>query len=153
MPAKIEDGKIVLDSGERLVMDGIMKVDPADGKAHLIGTHCKHCGDYAFPPMTLCANCDTLDEMEEALLPLRGKIVSYTCCRQVLPGFTPGYILAYIQLEGENSPLVIGQMETDDPDAVKMGMTVEMGLGQLKVSMEKWKGKKLIGPKFKPVAA
>ncbi len=152
MAAKIEGDKIILEKSEKLVMDGILKVDPGDGKAHLIGSKCKSCGDWAFPPMYLCANCDSLDPMEEVLLPLDGKIISFTRCRQVLPGFTPGYTLAYVKLVGKNTPVIIAQIETDDPDSLEIGAPVTMDLGQLKVSM-KFSGKKLVGPKFRPVAA
>ncbi len=151
MPARIEGGKIVLDKGERFVKEGVLKVGP-DGKAHLVGTRCASCGDQAFPPMALCANCESLEKMEETLLPLEGRVLTHTRCRTVLPGFSPGYVLAWIKLEGEKAPVLCAQVETDDGEEIEIGARVTMDLGKLKIST-KFKGKKLIGPKFRLVKA
>ncbi len=53
----------------------------------LMGTRCKRCGTYEFPPLPVC-NCCTGTEMEWVELSGKGKMVSFSANLIVDPPFT-----------------------------------------------------------------
>jgi hypothetical protein len=106
---------------------------------HLIGARCRGCGTYFFPKtQTLCANpgCGS-SEFEEVELSRRGRIWSYTENRYPPPEpyvapdpFVP-YTVAAVELERERM-IVLGQVAPGvDPESLRVGTEVELGVGTL----------------------
>jgi scaffold protein (connect acetoacetyl-CoA thiolase and HMG-CoA synthase) len=68
---------------------------------NLIGTRCRTCGRYFFPPRTLCPDCRRAGEIEEYRFRGTGAVVTHTVIRSASDQFeqqTP-YVLAIIQLD------------------------------------------------------
>ncbi|RLI81845.1 transcriptional regulator [Archaeoglobales archaeon] len=85
----------------------------------LIGSYCKTCNNYFYPPRNLCPVCRRKGEIVECKLSEEGKVISYT-----------------IAHNSEGAPLVIALVELDHgarlltqlacrPDEVKIGMRVK----------------------------
>ncbi|MBC7079248.1 MAG: Zn-ribbon domain-containing OB-fold protein [Methanothrix sp.] len=90
---------------------------------NLIGTHCKSCGEYYFPPRTLCPNCRRTGQMEEHSFRGTGTVITYTTIYSGTEDFerlTP-YNLAIIQLD--EGPKLTGQVVCS-PEKMKIGMRV-----------------------------
>ncbi|MCS7121190.1 MAG: Zn-ribbon domain-containing OB-fold protein [Archaeoglobaceae archaeon] len=82
----------------------------------LIGTHCKKCGRYYYPPRNLCPRCRRKGEIEEVKLPEKGKVLSYTVVYERCP-----VVIALIELE--NGTKILSQLSCK-PEEVKDGMEV-----------------------------
>lgn len=90
---------------------------------NLEGTHCTSCGEYYFPPRTLCPNCRRGTQMEEHKFRGNGTIVTYTTIYSATEDFdrqTP-YNLAIIQLD--EGPKLTGQVVAP-PAEIRVGMRV-----------------------------
>jgi uncharacterized OB-fold protein len=95
----------------------------ADGRL-LIQT-CPQCGQRQFYPRALCTHCGGQPEWLECTG--RGTVHTRTIIRQM--GMKPfrnelPYVVAMIELE--EGPLVMSNVTDCDPDAVKIGMPVEV---------------------------
>ncbi len=90
---------------------------------NLIGTHCRTCGKYFFPPRTLCPECRRAGEIEEHRFKGTGAIVTHTVIRSASDQFeqqTP-YVLAIVQLD--EGPRLTAQIVCP-VDEIKTGMRV-----------------------------
>jgi scaffold protein (connect acetoacetyl-CoA thiolase and HMG-CoA synthase) len=90
---------------------------------NLLGTHCKSCEEYYFPPRNVCPNCRRAADLEEHVFKGNGTIVTYTTIYNATEEFermTP-YHLAIIQLD--EGPKVTGQV-ISSKEGVKIGMRV-----------------------------
>ncbi len=90
---------------------------------NLIGTHCRTCGRYFFPPRTLCPDCRRAGEIEEYRFKGTGSVVTYTVIRSASDQFeqqTP-YVLAIVQLD--EGPRLTAQIVTP-VDEIRTGMRV-----------------------------
>ena len=125
---------------------------PSD-KPSLIGTHCKSCGDYFFPKTFTCHNPNCKDkEIEEVNLSRRGKLWSYSILHYPPP---PPFVASdpfeptpIAEVEIPEGLKILGMMEGCKPEDVKIGMEVELIVGELYTDKE---GNDIIGWKFKPV--
>ena len=125
---------------------------PSD-EPHLIGTHCKSCGDYFFPKTFTCHNPNCKDkEIEEVTLSRRGKVWSYSILHYPPP---PPFIvpdpfepMPIVEVEIPEGLKIIGVLEGGKPEDVKIGMEAELVVGKLYTDNE---GNEVIGWKFKPV--
>jgi uncharacterized OB-fold protein len=106
----------------------------------LVGSQCAACGVVTFPRAKSCSRC-TGTEMNEALLPNRGTLWSWT-----VQGFLPKnppyagketpltfrpYGVGYISLDppgGGDGVIVESRLTESDPAKLKIGMTMEMRL-------------------------
>ena len=128
---------------------------PPSKEPHLIGSHCKTCGDYFFPSVLACHNprCMSQD-VEEVLLSRNGKLYTYTINFFSAPPpyippdpFVP-YATAVLELEKEQMK-VQGQIsQTADFDSLKIGMDMEIVLEPLYKDTE---GNEVMVWRFKPV--
>lgn len=122
---------------------GLLEVGP-DGTGHLLGSRCPSCGACFFPQRHVCSRCLT-EELEAAPLSSRGTVYTYTVIHQAAPGFEVPYALAYVDLpEGVR---VLGQIAGVEPEAVHIGMEVELSLEPFG---EDDQGQELIGYRFHP---
>ncbi|MGQ9572086.1 MAG: Zn-ribbon domain-containing OB-fold protein [Dehalococcoidia bacterium] len=127
---------------------GIFRLPSGPGEeAALIGSRCQSCGTYFFPKRYICLNCGQ-EGIEETALGRRGKIWTYTIARQTPPGslMQAPYVIAMVQLT--EGPIVETVLTGCEPEAVYIGMEVEMVLEKMGTSAE---GNDLMAFKFKPV--
>lgn len=97
----------------------------------LIGSHCRSCGVMTFPAQRMCPRCSH-DDMVEALFDRRGTLWTYTT--QEFPPKSPPYArkpssfapyaVGYVEFHGQAR--VEGRIEIGDPDAVRIGMEMEV---------------------------
>lgn len=128
--------------------EGIFRLPPGpDGEPALIGSRCQNCGDHFFPKRHICLNCGQ-EDIEETTLGRRGKIWTYTVARQTPPGslMQAPYVIVVVQLA--EGAMVQAVLTDHDPEAVHVGMEVEMVLEKMGTSAE---GDDLMAFKFKPV--
>lgn len=117
---------------------------PGD-QAYLLANKCNSCGKVYFPKVALCPDCLKEDSLEELKLSRRGKLYTYTVVRVPSPGFKVPYAFGYIDLpEGIR---VCSQVSTAEFDKLKLGMEMELVLGQVREE----EGKAIIGYLFQPV--
>jgi len=102
---------------------------------------CDSCGGYQFFPRMMCCHCDG-DSVTWTRVSGRGRVRSYTVVRRPVSkayaAETP-YIVALVELE--EGPTLMSNVTGCDPDAITVGMPVE-------VTFEKWTDEISI-PKFR----
>ena len=120
---------------------GLLEIGPG-GTGHLLGSRCPSCGACFFPQRRVCSRC-LADELEAAPLSSRGTVYTSTVVHQAAPGFEVPYALAYVDLS--DGVRVLGQVVGVEPDAVRIGMEVELSLEPFGEDAE---GRGLIGYRF-----
>ncbi len=126
--------------------EGLFRLPAAGQEAALIGRRCPNCGKHFFPRRYVCLECGH-QGLEEVFLSRRGKVWTFTVARQTPPGSLTQapYALAIVELpEGVRLETVLA----GDPEAVRIGMEVEMVLEKVGTSAE---GADLMAFKFRPV--
>ncbi len=113
---------------------------------HLVGSHCKKCGQNYFPPMEICPKCFAEGEMEKIKLSSHGRLYSYSIVQIAPKRFMPPYALGYVDFsEGVR---VLGQLTTTDPAELKLDMEVQTELGRIAIDEQ---GDEVISYKFRPL--
>ena len=117
---------------------------------NLIGTQCKKCGEYHYPPRNLCPKC----RRSSLIVPYKfkgvGEVQTYTIVHSSTKDFakhTP-YVLAIIRLE--EGPCLTSQVICD-PSDIRIGMKVKAAFRKLGEESEK--GMIYYGTKFVPLEA
>lgn len=123
---KIQDGEIVLEPGERTIRPDIFRRVEGDATPHLLARQCVHCGDISFPPFRHCLKCSGPEETAEKILSNEGILASYTIARQVMPGFTPGYILAHVRMKDDPTLVLVAQLTDIAERDLEIGMELTM---------------------------
>ena len=114
---------------------------------NLMGTHCKECGEYYYPPRSMCPTCRRDGELESYKFKGDGEIVTYTIIHTATEGFehqTP-YALAIVKLD--EGPRLTSQI-VDDSREIKIGMRVKPVFRKL--GEESDRGMIFYGTKFMP---
>lgn len=95
-----------------------------DTRYNLIGTRCATCGNYFFPPRTMCPICRRDGTIEECQFKGTGEVITHTIIRAPAEGhFGPvPYALAIIKLK--EGPRFTGQIVNINPEEVRIGMRV-----------------------------
>ena len=91
---------------------------------NLVGTHCKKCGEYFYPPRDMCPDCRREGEIEDFKFKGTGEIVTYTVIHTAAEGFegqTP-YLLGIIKLD--EGPQLTTQI-IGIADEMEIGMKVK----------------------------
>jgi uncharacterized OB-fold protein len=94
----------------------------------LVAQRCTSCGTFRMPPTAICWNCHSR-EMEYADLPGTGTVYTFTVARHALiPEVRAAlpYVIATIALDGAPGARLISNVIGVDPDAVRIGMPVEV---------------------------
>ena len=139
------------DAKRVLMGEGLFSPELGDG--HLIGTHCRSCGDYFFPRTFTCHNpqCEAKD-VEDVPLSPTGKVSTYSAMSYPPP---PPYVapkdyqpIPVVAVEMPEGIHIIGMMEACDPADVSIGMEVKTVITVLYAND---KGEDLVGWKFKRV--
>lgn len=90
---------------------------------------CKNCGTYSHPPRPVCHNCR---QFTLELVPTAGKgtVYSYVVYhRSVHPGFEVPYDVILVELE--EGVRIVSNMVDCEPDAIYIGMPVELVIEQV----------------------
>ncbi len=93
---------------------------------NLIGTHCKTCDAYYFPPRLVCPTCRRKAELEEYKYKGLGKIHTFSIVRQAPEDFKRQVPYAVAQVELDEGPRLTAQIVNIDPEDVKIGMRVRV---------------------------
>lgn len=115
---------------------------------NLIGTHCKKCGTYHYPPRTFCPKCRRKSLIESYKFAGLGEVQTYTIVHSSTKDFkklTP-YILAIIKLD--EGPFLTSQVICGHGD-IRIGMKVKSAFRKL--GEEGVKGMIYYGTKFVPM--
>ncbi|NJD76720.1 MAG: Zn-ribbon domain-containing OB-fold protein [Candidatus Methanoperedens sp.] len=116
---------------------------------NLIGTHCKKCGEYYYPPRNMCPKCRRIGQVVPFKFKGIGEVVTFTIVHSAAKDFaknTP-YILAIIKLE--EGPHLTSQVICNHND-IHIGMKVKSAFRKLGEESEK--GMIYYGTKFVPLA-
>lgn len=114
---------------------------------NLVGTHCKECGEYYYPPRNMCPTCRRDGELESYKFKGDGEIVTYTIIHTATEGFghqTP-YALAIVKLD--EGPRLTSQIVAESRE-MKIGMRVKPVFRKL--GEESDRGMIYYGTKFIP---
>ena len=115
------------------------------GAVRLIGGYSKESDNWTFPRY-LADPVSFSDEIEEKMLSPTGELHSFTIVRRSMPEFKVPYTLALVDFpEGVR---VMAQVETDDPDGLKMGQEMGVTVGTVKQTSD---GKDVKSYKFYPI--
>ncbi len=108
---------------------------------------CRRCDAVSFPPRDLCPRCGSADVAPQRLSG-RGEIYSYSTVFQGPNGFAEyaPYVVALVRLA--EGPLVAAQLTDVEPEAVSVGMPVEMVTRRLREDGPQ--GSVVYGYKFRP---
>ncbi len=114
---------------------------------YLLANKCQSCGKIFFPKAAICSDCLSGDNLQEVKLNTRGELYTFTIVRVPSPGFKVPYAFGYIDLpEGVR---VCSQIQAAEPleKNLKLGMDMELSIGQVREEG----GKPIIGYLFHPV--
>ncbi|SES75375.1 hypothetical protein SAMN04488587_0804 [Methanococcoides vulcani] len=91
---------------------------------NLVGTHCKTCDSYYYPPRNVCPKCRRDGEIESHKFSGPGEIVTYTVIHTAAEGFEhqAPYVLGIVQLD--EGPRFTSQIVCK-PEDVHIGMKVK----------------------------
>ena len=93
-------------------------------EGRLLLQRCNDCGAYRWTPQHLCRDCHS-EEYAWVETSGRGTLYSWSVVhRPPLPAFAPGYVLAVVELD--EGPLMLSNLVDCEPDAVAIGMPVEV---------------------------
>jgi len=115
------------------------------GRVRLVAGYSKESDNWTFPKY-LADPVSFSDEVEERLLSPTGELHSFTVVRRSMPEFPVPYALALVDFpEGVR---VMAQVETNDPEGLKIGQKMGVTVGTVKKSKD---GKDVKSYKFIPV--
>ncbi len=115
------------------------------GHLHLVGSHCKKCGQNYFPAREICPKCFADGEMERIPLSRHGKLYSFSILQVAPKRFLPPYAVGYVDFpEGVR---VLGQLTTIDPGQLKLDMETRTELGRIAIDEQ---GNEVVSYKFGP---
>jgi uncharacterized OB-fold protein len=116
----------------------------------LVGEVCEGCGSKIFPPRDLCPDCEAPAKTPYTFSGL-GEVYSYSTVHDAPEGYEENlpYTVALVKLQ--EGPLVTAQLADVEPEAVSIGMPVEMVTRKLRQDGER--GVIVYGYKFRPLLA
>jgi hypothetical protein len=117
---------------------------------NLLGTHCRTCGGYYYPPRELCPECRRKSDIVKHEFKGIGEIITYTVVHSSSSSFkgqTP-YVLAIVQLD--EGPRLTSQIKCS-PEEIFIGMRVCAVFR--KIGEESERGIIYYGTKFVPIDA
>lgn len=105
---------------------------------------CQECANVIFPPRSFCPRC-TGRKLSWFRASGRGTVYSYVIHHRPVPGFTPPYSIAVVQLE--EGPRMMTNIVNcpQTPEAIELDMPVEVVFTRI--------SEELSLPLFQPVAA
>jgi uncharacterized OB-fold protein len=129
---------------DEVLFPELFKVD-GEGRVRLVAGYSKESNNWTFPKY-LADPVSFSDEVEERLLSPTGELHSFTVVRRSMPEFPVPYALALVDFpEGVR---VMAQVETNDPEGLKIGQKMGVTIGTVKKSKD---GGDVKSYKFVPV--
>lgn len=129
---------------DEVLFPELFSVD-SEGRVRLVAGYSKESDNWTFPKY-LADPVSFSDEVEERLLSPTGELHSFTVVRRSMPEFPVPYALALVDFpEGVR---VMAQVETNDPEGLKIGQRMGVTIGTVKKSKD---GKDVKSYKFVPV--
>ena len=129
---------------DEVLFPELFKTDE-QGRVRLVAGYSKESDNWTFPKY-LADPVSFSDEVEERLLSPTGELHSFTVVRRSMPEFPVPYALALVDFpEGVR---VMAQVETNDPEGLKIGQKMGVTVGTVKKSKD---GKDVKSYKFIPV--
>ena len=129
---------------DEVLFPELFKTDE-QGRVRLVAGYSKESNNWTFPKY-LADPVSFSDEVEERLLSPTGELHSFTIVRRSMPEFPVPYALALVDFpEGVR---VMAQVETKDPEGLKIGQKMGVTIGTVKKSKD---GKDVKSYKFIPV--
>lgn len=115
------------------------------GTVRLVAGYSKESDNWTFPKY-LADPVSFSDDVEEKMLSPTGELHSFTIVRRSMPEFPVPYALALVDFpEGVR---VMAQVETDDPENLKIGQKMGVTVGTVKKTKD---GKDVKSYKFYPI--
>lgn len=122
---------------------------------HLLGSKCSRCNRVFFPKRTVCSDCLEKNTMVEVKLSRRGKLHSGTIAHVAPTGFSPPYVVGYVDLpegvrvftEIKDAQICRGFLKSGTEMLVS-GIDMELVIEKIREDDE---GNDVIGYKFRPV--
>ncbi len=109
----------VIDEDNRAFWEGAQRHE-------LIIKRCGDCGFYIHYPKPFCPKCWS-ENVQPTQVSGRGRVFSFNIVRQQLaPGIPPPYVVALVSLEEQESVRLICNIVECPPEAVSIGMPVEV---------------------------
>ena len=130
----------------RVAMRGAhLRLTPGETPA-LEGSRCSNCGDTFYPPRHICLGCYH-EGLDRVPLSSRGKLWTFTIARMTLPGslVSAPYVIAQVELP--EGVMVATVLTGVDPEAVRIGMALELAVEKASVNAE---GAEVMTFKFRP---
>ncbi|HEU4759034.1 MAG TPA: Zn-ribbon domain-containing OB-fold protein [Dehalococcoidia bacterium] len=117
-----------------------------DEEPALEGSRCPQCGDTFYPPRVVCLNCYH-EGMERVALSRHGTLWTFTIARMAIPGslVSAPYVIAQVELP--EGVMVATVLTGVDPEAVRIGMALELVVEKASVNAE---GAEVMTFKFRP---
>jgi uncharacterized OB-fold protein len=103
------------------------------GDWHLRASRCRGCDRLAFPPTRVCPRCWPRGT-EEALLPERGSLLTWSRVEVGPPAFDAQYLIGYVDVAP--GVRLFGQVDTRDETALTLGDEVSLELGVIRQEPE-----------------
>lgn len=104
-------------------------------------------GTFPSPPFRYCLKCHSEGETAERVLSNDCNLLGYTIARQVMPGFNPDYILAYVRMKDDPSLILIAQLTDIKVEDLEIGMELTMVPKIIKTLMN---GERVVSYCFRP---
>lgn len=89
-----------------------------EGKASLVGSRCRHCGEIYATERLACAACCQRDGIEPLSLGTTGTLYNYTIVHRSYPGIPVPFVSAIVDLDGGGT--LRGTLVDVEPDPVKL---------------------------------
>jgi len=114
---------------------------------NLVGTHCRKCDSYFFPPRDICPKCRRGGDIEEYKFMGVGEVVTFTVVHQGKKSLNRRlpYVLAIVRLE--EGPCLLAEVMCD-PEEMRVGMKVRAAFR--KIGEDGERGIIYYGTKFVP---
>lgn len=107
----------------------------------LMITRCPVCSYYVHPPQSLCPRCPDVGLVPDQVSGI-GVIYSYSVNHLPgVPGFTPPYAVAIIELAEQQELLTVGNVLDCPADELEVGMPVQVAFEKLndEIALPQWK--------------
>ncbi len=133
-----------ISQNDEVMFPELFTVDDS-GRVRLIAGYSKESDNWTFPKY-LADPVSFSDDVEEKMLSPEGELHSFTIVRRSMPEFPVPYALALVDFpEGVR---VMAQVETEDPEGLKIGQKMGVTVGRVKKTKD---GKDVKSYKFYPI--
>lgn len=117
-------------------------------KAHLVGTHCRNCGEYLLGRRDVCPNCFS-NNVEKVALSDRGKLTNFVVVRVNTPTWKGPVPYALGEVTLPEHVVVLAQIIGIPIEDVKVGQEMELAVEK---AIEDEEGNDIMAFRWRPVS-